>query len=299
MEEKPIKTEVKNEETLEIKDIVIDNKPLNEEIEKDIPDFVNVNNFRHIKRIHDAGKTYFCKICSQKVENYNALQQHRAEQHPEASEHRQCSICPMIFKSSYSFKKHKKEHANNGEFQEGVYRRKDKCYLCGEKFQNYKLYIQHKDYHLYYDKEDFQRAQKNGSFTCKLCQREFQNKQGLFQHMPFHMEKTEKCNICQEFFTYYGYSNHKRRVHLPLECKICKEVVEGTVYIYAILLSVLKAYYCGFCDMEFEDLSQLKYHRHSPTHIINIDSKIEVERDCEVKSHFDEEDIEVKKEPVE
>ncbi|KAJ8948028.1 hypothetical protein NQ318_003361, partial [Aromia moschata] len=227
----PIKTDVELEEYDDASADLIDEKFLKElksDISHAIPkkevckgSFSTASSLRrHMKNIHEAGKIYTCNVCSQKFSTLSILLDHKQNQHPENTRHhRKCPYCPLQFKSFHLFAKHKNVHISENDFSKSKYR----CILCGKRWWNFKSLKQHKYGHLKYSKEDFQKAKQNHLYPCKQCDREFSEKYGLLRHMNFHMEKNQRCDVCHEFFSFYGYTIHRRISHVPLNCKTCKK----------------------------------------------------------------------------
>lgn len=180
---------------------------------------------RHIKRIHDSGKTFDCRLCPESFYNMASFQAHRKEKHPSVWEPRECPDCGIMLVNQRMSSKH---------FRIAHLRKPSKqptnnkcCILCGKEFETLRLYIEHKHKHLQYTKDDLRTFNIEKIYPCKICNTKFSSMVNIVAHIATHMEKTHECKSCNELFSFYMYKNHMKEFHEEVTCEICKEVLLG------------------------------------------------------------------------
>lgn len=150
---------------------------------------------------------------------------HKREKHPDVWEPRKCPECDIMLINQRMSSKHlriahlrtpTKEPTNN-----------KCCILCGKQFDTIKLYMEHKNAHLQYTKEELRTFGIERIYPCKICNSQFSSLSNIVAHVATHMEKTHECKSCNQIFSFYMYKRHMKQVHDELKCKICKEVLLG------------------------------------------------------------------------
>ncbi|KAJ8933997.1 hypothetical protein NQ314_013632 [Rhamnusium bicolor] len=149
---------------------------------------------KHVRKIHETGKTFPCRKCGKPFLNLLQMRQHKMEAHPELVYKRICPVCNEEFSYRESFIKH--QHTDikteqeidksNFETPMGCY---EGCFLCGEEQQDKKAFAKHQQIHLLMTDEELEECTRAKKFSCKVCGKTFNFKKNLFRHMDVHLEK--------------------------------------------------------------------------------------------------------------
>lgn len=197
---------------------------------------IKCSNIRSLSRhIHEHFSQYTCELCGKSFATSTSLQKHIEFACSFVPKQRRCRKCKVPLYSLEDQKKH---------FETSKNCRQHLCYVCGERFSNWKQKRHHmEEAHgipkkvypclecgVVFKKPNsfrshFQIVHTDKHFECPSCERKFASKSLLDRHKVAHSnEKLFSCDVCSKSFPRkYTLSQHMW-IHSDVkqyECKMC------------------------------------------------------------------------------
>lgn len=178
-----------------------------------------------MKKIHESGKRFDCKLCPESFYSMVSFIAHKKEKHSNIWKPRECPECGVMLENARMSNKHfRLVHLRKPKQDPSNNRR---CVLCGLEFETIKLYIEHKYQHFQYTKDELRNYGIEKIYPCKICNTQVSSWGSIVTHMANHLDKTHECQYCHEKFSYFVYKRHMRHFHNEVTCNLCKEVFLG------------------------------------------------------------------------
>lgn len=219
----------------------------------------NCSNIRSLSRhIQEHFFQCTCELCGKSFATSTSLQRHLEFACPLVPKQKRCRKCKVILNSSEDQKKH---------FEISVNCRQHLCSVCGERFSNWKLKINHmerthgvpkKAYPcpecgLVFKKPNkfrshFKIVHTHEHFDCPSCARKFDSKYYLDRHMVVHSnERLFFCDVCSKSFPRKYTLRQHMWIHSEVkqyECKMCHKQFNQKVS----WKTHMKSYHPDLCD---------------------------------------------------
>ena len=214
---------------------------------------------KHLRRIHEAGKSHICSECGDKFYDKRELKVHILSMH-EGKKLFRCSICKLCFIVRSNLKKHMiSVHGMDNSLNPFELQKMNlihevesslNCEQCGEKFQNKRELKMH----------SISVHEGKVLYRCSICNFQNQTIQGMKTHIVFDHEKKNLLNCRPKEIL---RMNLFHQIEKSQTCDQCGEKFENKTELKKHKLSVHEGkqlHRCSFCTACFKISISLKRH---------------------------------------